>query len=155
MLCVTSSADTHREKSLHMGHPRESGRVERRHQESPRRCSGDDGTALVEMAFVIVPLCMLVFGIIVYGYLMSFRQNMTQAAAEGARAGALAPTSAGDVTAIAQATDATSHALQSFGEDCGNGRTNCTVVVDLCPAPSSDRCVTVTVTYDYEHHPLM
>lgn len=121
----------------------------------PKRCQGDAGTALVEMAFLIAPLCLLLFGIIVYGYLMSFRQNMTTAAAEGARAGALAPNSVGDVDAITQATDATNHALESFGEDCGNGRMTCTVVVDTCPAPSTDRCVTVTVTYDYEHHPLM
>jgi Flp pilus assembly protein TadG len=123
----------------------------------PTRCQGDAGTALVEMAFLIAPLCLLLFGIIVYGYLMSFRQNMTSAAAEGARAGALAPSSDGDATAIDRATKATSDALKSFGEDCDNGRTTCTVVVDTCPASVSttDRCVTVTVQYDYEHHPLM
>jgi Flp pilus assembly protein TadG len=110
------------------------------------------------MAMIIVPLCMLLFGIVVYGYLMSFRQNMTQAAAEGARAGAIAPadpTPNTHVFAINEATNATSKALQSFGEDCGNGRTFCSVVVDLCPAPSAAHCVTVTVTYDYENHPLM
>jgi Flp pilus assembly protein TadG len=85
----------------------------------------------------MAPLCLLLFGIIVYGYLMSFRQNMTQAAAEGARAGAIAPpdnTPGDHHTAINQATD---------------------VNVDFCPTPSTALCVTVTVTYDYEHHPLM
>lgn len=120
-----------------------------------RRCRGDDGTALVEMAFLIAPLCLLLFGIIVYGYLMSFRQNMTQAAAEGARAGAIAPASTGNATAIADATAATRNALQSFGEDCGNGRTSCNVVVAACASSPSQNCVTVTVTYDYANHPLM
>jgi Flp pilus assembly protein TadG len=129
---------------------------------SSKRCEGDAGTSLVEMAFMIAPLCLFLFGIVVYGYLMSFRQNMTQAAAEGARAGAIAPpdaTSATHVKAINQATFSTRKALSSFGEDCDNGRTTCTVVVLPCPTspppPNTINCVTVTVDYDYEHHPLM
>lgn len=132
--------------------------MERPHAESPKRCRGDAGTALVELALIITPLCMLLFGIVVYGYLMSFRQNMTQAAAEGARAGAIAPPDASPDThyyAINQATDATNKALQSFGEACGNGRSTCNVVVAACPTPSTAQCVTVTVTYDYANHPLM
>jgi Flp pilus assembly protein TadG len=111
------------------------------------------------MAFLIAPLCLLLFGIVVYGYLMSFRQNMTQAAAEGARAGAIAPATFGNAKAIAQATQATKEALQSFGEDCGNGRMSCTVTVTTCPnsppPPNAINCVKVQVDYDYEHHPLM
>jgi Flp pilus assembly protein TadG len=114
------------------------------------------------MAFMIAPLCLLLFGIVVYGYLMSFRQNMTQAAAEGARAGAIAPPDANPLThtrAIADATFSTRKALTSFGEDCGNGRTTCTVTVATClnsPAPpNAINCVTVKVDYDYRGHPLM
>jgi len=109
----------------------------------------------VELALLIAPIVILLFGIIIYGYLMSFRQNMTSAAAEGARAGAIAPSTTGDVKAKADATTATDQALNSFGEGCGNGRTTCLVVVTTCPSPSTQRCVTVTVTYDYEHNPLM
>src|SRR5690242_12463887 len=111
-----------------MGRSKEFGRVEARRQGSPRRCEGEAGTALVEMAFILAPLCLPLFGIIVYGYLMSFRQNMTQAAAEGARAGAIAPPDNDPndhTTAIAQARAATRQALGSFGEDCDNGRTTC------------------------------
>lgn len=132
--------------------------MERRHARTRKRCSGDDGTSLVEMALIITPLCLFLFGILIYGYLMSFRQNMTQAAAEGARAGAVAPPDADPSThyyAINQATDATNKALQSFGEGCGNGRSTCNVVVGTCPSPSTATCVTVTVTYDYAGHPLM
>ena len=123
------------------------------------------------MAFIITPLCMLLFGIVVYGYLMSFRQNMTQAAAEGARAGAIAPPDADPDThvyALNQATDATNKALGSFGQGCGttvsssdssevssDGKSTCSVNVGACPAPSTAQCVTVTLTYDYNHHPLM
>lgn len=123
------------------------------------------------MAFIITPLCMLLFGIVVYGYLMSFRQNMTQAGAEGARAGAVAPPDQDPSThyyALNQAMDTTNQALTSFGQSCGttvsssgtsqvssNGRSTCSVSVAPCPSPSTAQCVTVTVTYDYEHHPLM
>jgi Flp pilus assembly protein TadG len=120
-----------------------------------RRCHGDSGAALVEMAFVLVPLSLLLFGIIVYGYLMSFRQNMTTAAAEGARAGAVAPSSTGNSKAIAAARNATRSSLQTFGEDCDNGRTSCSFVVAACSNAPTNSCVTVTVTYDYAGHPLL
>jgi Flp pilus assembly protein TadG len=152
------TADTHPTAIPHLGRTKELGRLQRRRQESPRRCTGEAGTALVELALLITPLVLLLFGIIIYGYLMSFRQNMTSAAAEGARAGAIAPPDSSPdshVTAFNQATIATSKALQSFGEDCNNGRTTCDVVILTCPAPSTLKCVTVTVTYDYEHNPLM
>jgi len=111
--------------------------------------------AVVEMAMIMVPLCLMLFGIIVYGYLMSFRQNMTAAAAEGARAGAVAPFDDVHYYAITQATNATDKALGSFGEGCGNGRMTCNVAVGACPAPSTFQCVTVTIQYDYAGHPLM
>jgi Flp pilus assembly protein TadG len=114
------------------------------------------------MAFVVTPLCLLLFGIVVYGYLMSFRQNMTQAAAEGARAGAVAPADAPVATplthtiAIARATDATNKALSSFGNySCGGGGMTCNITAGSCPTPSTAQCVFVTVTYDYSGHPLM
>ncbi len=44
------------------------------------------GAAAVEFALVVPLLLTLVFGIISYGYLLSFRQSLSQAAAEGARA---------------------------------------------------------------------
>ena len=128
--------------------------MERPQAESPKRCRGDAGTALVELALILTPLCMLLFGIIVYGYLMSFRQNMTQAAAEGARAGAVAPPTA----AYDQAMDATDQAVHSFGKACGSDGTSCQVAIGNCPnstATTPPQCVTVTVTYDYANHPLM
>lgn len=46
----------------------------------------DDGAAMVEFAFVGVLLVVLLFGIINMGVLLSFKQNLTQAASESARA---------------------------------------------------------------------
>jgi Flp pilus assembly protein TadG len=139
-----------------MGRTKELGRVHGRREGSLNRCEGDAGTALVEMAFLIAPLCLLLFGIVVYGYLMSFRQNMTQAAAEGARAGAVAMVDTNYLTAKAQALAATNKALGAFGESCSNGRMTCTFVVSTpCPGSTAPACIAVTLSYDYAHHPLM
>lgn len=45
----------------------------------------ENGAAMVEFAFVGVLLVVLLLGIVVMGLLLSFKQNITQAAAEGAR----------------------------------------------------------------------
>ena len=57
---------------------------------STRRLRGDEGAVLVEMSIAGILLVFLLLGIVMFGFLMSFRQNMTQAAAEGVRAGAVA-----------------------------------------------------------------
>src|SRR6476646_960007 len=152
MCCLGRTTDTSLGQSRHKGTIKESGRLERPQAESPKRFRGDAGTALVEMAFIITPLCMLLFGIVIYGYLMSFRQNMTQAATEGARAGAVAPVG----SASKAASDATNSALHSFGATCGSGGYEGVVNVGTCPtAGSTAQCVTVTVRYHYDTHPLM
>ena len=164
MCCLGRTTDTSLGQSRHKGTIKESGRLERPQAESPKRCRGDAGTALVEMAFIITPLCMLLFGIVIYGYLMGFRQNMTQAATEGARAGAVVPPDAHSSPktyndAIAAATDATNHSLQSFGKQCGSDGYTCSAGVDWCMdngvASTTTKCITVNVSYDYANHPLM
>jgi Flp pilus assembly protein TadG len=164
MCCLGRTTDTSLGQSRHKGTIKESGRLERPQAESPRRFRGDAGTALVEMAFIITPLCMLLFGIVIYGYLMSFRQNMTQAATEGARAGAVVPPDAGSTPATyndarTAALDATNQSLQSFGKQCGSDGYGCAADVNWCVnngVPSATKkCITVTVTYDYANHPLM
>jgi len=123
--------------------------LERPQAESPKRFRGDAGTALVEMAFIITPLCMLLFGIVIYGYLMSFRQNLTQAAAEGARAGAVAVYS----NAQSDARAAAEQSISGFHQ-CNDGLT-CDVAVGACPNAPTVQCVTVRLTYDYANHPLL
>jgi Flp pilus assembly protein TadG len=124
----------------------------------PRRGKGDDGAALVEFAFVMVLLFTLVFGIISFGLILSFRQDVTRAAAEGARAGAVAlPNS----TAQSKAQLALEEAVESFGgsEWSGNGCsragvTECAAVVAPCDNEPAVECVTVRFTYDYDAFPL-
>ncbi len=116
---------------------------------------------MVEFAFVSVLLVLLVFGIITFGFLLSFKQDMTRAAAEGARAGAVAVVDAWD-----EADAATKEAVQGFDKECGaaDGLT-CNINLHPCDVPvakytpsnpsSTGDCVTVELVYDYEDFPLL
>lgn len=106
----------------------------------------------MEMAIVVSLLLVLIFGIISYAYLMSFRQSMTQAAAEGARAAALAPTG----MAQARGNSALAQALTGFDQTCNTGGLTCTPIATApCLADALRRCVTVRLDYDYQNHPLL
>jgi Flp pilus assembly protein TadG len=133
---------------------------DRSHDRAPRRLAryaADDGAAMVEFSLVLLLLAILIFGIISFGYLFSFRQNMTQAAAEGARAAAVA---AGGSEAT-DANVAVALAIKaSFGKDCGTGGLTCTVTGPsnaLCvnDTNTAHLCVKVTLTFDYKNHPLL
>jgi len=128
---------------------------------------------MVEFAFVGVLLVLLVFGIIVFGLMLSFKQDVTRAAAEGARAGAVAvhtgsaPTTPTSDTRYQAALTATREAVDGFDQECGVDGMACVVVLHDCdtappdppdvayfttPAPD---CVTVDLRYDYEDFPLI
>jgi Flp pilus assembly protein TadG len=77
---------------------------------------------MVEMALIVPILGLLVFGIIVFGLLLALRQNLAQAAAEGARAGAVAASSSAAQTDAKSAVD---RAASSFNQACGNGKLTC------------------------------
>ncbi len=122
------------------------------------RARGDRGAALVEFAFVMVLLFTLVFGIISFGLILSFKQDVTRAAAEGARAGAVAfPAD----TAQPKAQLALEEAVRSFGgtnwssNGCSRaGVTDCSAVVAECANEPGVDCVTVRLAYDYDAYPL-
>lgn len=105
----------------------------------------DDGAAAVEFALVIVPLMTLVLGILMYGFMLSFRQSVSQAAAEGARAAAVAPPDA-DRQAVAFA------AIEAaMSKKCNTSGTYLTCAVATPPGCAT--CVAVTVSYAYEADP--
>jgi len=128
---------------------------------SPRRPSR--GAAAVEFALIVPLLALLLFGIISYGAMLSFRQTMSQAAAEGARAAAVAPPhpSTPAVGAVAKASAAVAAALGA-GFGCAEGvlsRDGATVGSCLITAPTTctpSNCpYVVTISYDYAGHPLV
>lgn len=122
------------------------------------RAGGESGAALVELTFVMLLLFTLIFGIIGFGMILSFKQDVTRAAAEGARAGAVAFPS---TNAASDAQDALEEAVESFGgstwetQGCSRaGVTECSAVVAPCTNDPGVDCVTVTLAYDYEAEPL-
>lgn len=138
----------------------------RKHEDrrAPRRCQGDDGAGLVEFALISILLFTLLFGIISFGLMMSFRQDVTRAAAEGARGGAVAiPLVQGQSfsTAARQAaTTALNDAVKGMGgrfknTGCSTAGMHCTVNPPAaCASQPAYQCITVTVSYDYADDPL-
>lgn len=123
-----------------------------------QRRRDDRGVALVEFAIVSVLLIMLLLGIIAFGYLLAFKQNVTQAAAEGARVGAVEAVLAPEVAA----QNAVQEAVDSFGQTCNNGTgMTCTQTLHDCGQPVGTQtaavpdCITVEVEYDYAGHPIL
>lgn len=128
---------------------------------------------MVEFAFIAVLLVLLVVGIINFGLLLSFKQDVTRAATEGARVAAVAlPPAAAPaaqtsdsryIAGVAGANDA----VDSFDKTCGVDGMDCSVIlhncVDAVPDPNSvayyndglDDCVTVELIYDYANFPIV
>jgi Flp pilus assembly protein TadG len=107
---------------------------------------------MVEFAFVVVLLIALLYGIISYGLILSAQSTITQAAADGARAGIVASTTA---VATAEAQAGTDLGWMNKGA-CGTSGTTITCVANKAPCPSNvnNQCLTVTVTYNYSTSPL-
>jgi Flp pilus assembly protein TadG len=110
----------------------------------------------VEFALVVPLLFMLLFGIIDYGHMLSTRQGVSQAAAEGARAAAVTPGSDTDKKSAAWA--AVGDALDANGvTGCANGslvpagKGTCVVTIAACDPPAtSPRCAKVEVVLNYD-----
>jgi Flp pilus assembly protein TadG len=135
---------------------------------SGSRRRSERGAAAVEFALVAPLLLLLVFGVISYGYMLSFRQALSQGAAEGARAAAVSPyPSATDkqtsaLNAINDALD-----VDAYGVTCTAVAANsplkkdgvtvgtCSVVTAACASDPTKSCITVNLDYHYKDHPLL
>lgn len=131
----------------------------RRHR-TPR----ERGAVMVEFALILPIFVALVFGIISYGYMLSYRQGLGQAASEGARAAAVVPSGMSVVQKTTRARNALNDALSSYGVSCAgtvlkDGSTtvgSCSIQPSVpCPADSARSCAIVTATHDYRSHPLV
>lgn len=129
-----------------------------------RNCRSDRGAAMVEFALVLPIFLALVFGVISYGYMLSFRQAVSQAAAEGARAAAVTPPGVTDAVRTTKATAAINNALGGYGITCVSGQLRkgstpvgtCAVPpAAACPNDATRRCASVTVTHQYRANPLI
>ena len=110
------------------------------------------GATLVEFAIASTVLLVLLFGIISYGYVLSFKQGLTQAAAEGARVAAVGGTGAAITNAVTKAVNA-------FDQSCNVGGLTCKSDTAAWPPVAyscgTQTCMTVEVSYDWKNHPLL
>lgn len=131
----------------------------------PLDCSrqrDERGAEMVEFAFVVVLLIMLLYGIISYGLILSAQSTVTQAAEDGARAGIVASTTplaiaegqaGGDVSWMGKGQcyepDAVPVPLGST-----SSAISCVAVPESCPSNVNNQCLKVTVSYSYASAPL-
>lgn len=126
--------------------------VPRRRRPLTTAVHDDRGAAAVEFALILLPLMILVFGILGYGYMLSFRQAISQAAAEGVRAAAVAPAGLGNVEREARALTAVDNAL-GYGITCASAGMTCTVTI--APGCGAHDCAQVRLHYAYAANPLI
>lgn len=123
-----------------------------------RRWRDDEhGAEMVEFAFVVVLLIMLLYGIITYGLILAAQATVTQAAADGARAGIVAASSAEQSNAEKQAAaDVSWMGKGACGESGATPPTTitCTATPEQCPSNNNNMCLKVTVIYNYAQSPL-
>lgn len=131
--------------------------MSRRYRRTPVSRGVDRGAAAVEFALIVIPLLVLIWGMISYGVMFSYRQALSQAAGEGARAAVAAPSA----SITSSATSAISNALGAFHQTCGTTLT-CTIssptsgtLPNGATCPTGHTCVQVTVTYPYRSNPLL
>ena len=107
-----------------------------------RGARAERGAAAVEAALVICfVLLPVIFGIITYGYMLSFRQSVSLAASEGVRAAAVAP-GAASPNRQAIAFEAIGNVM---GTECNVGHLVCETGTPVGCAS----CLSVTVRYNY------
>lgn len=117
-----------------------------------RRSRLDRGVALVEFAMVMVLFFTLLFGIINFGVLLAFKQNMTQAASEAARA-AIAVTDDTSTTADERkevALASMQASVSDFNQRCtqSGGTAECAVKIHECDPPVGNFASIVDPTVD-------
>ena len=124
----------------------------------------DRGAAALEFGLILPILVMLVFGVIAFGYMLSFRQGMSQAAAEGGRAAAGQISGTSSSVRIEAARAAINDALDSYGVECngdalthsGGASGTCNIVIGACTTgPSGAQCARVTLDYPYSDNSLI
>ena len=98
--------------------------------------------------------------------MLSFRQALSQGAAEGARAAAISPLAA-ESDWLEDGRNAVNEALDSYGVNCagvgvgsalnkdGSRVGSCSLVIAACAEDASKLCVTVDLDYEYRDNPLL
>jgi Flp pilus assembly protein TadG len=124
-----------------------------------RQRHDERGAEMVEFAFVVVLLIALLYGIISYGLILAAQSTITQAAADGARAGIVASSTALSTSEAQAAQDVGWMGKGTcYQPDVPAGTSgaaiSCTATKGTCLSNASNQCLTVTVSYNYAASPL-
>lgn len=130
-----------------------------------RRRDHGRGAAAVEFALVVPIFLALLFGIISYGMMLSVRQGISQATAEGARVYAVAPSGTPGATLKSTALEAVNDSISSYGVSCtsGGALVKGSTTVGTCTVPTAasacsggtGQCATVQIVYNYRDNPMV
>jgi Flp pilus assembly protein TadG len=127
--------------------------VDQKAANARRRPEGDQrGSVLVEFALVFVLFVLVIYAVICFGVILSAKNSITHAAAEGARAavGAVDDPLTPEDERVARAKAKVDDSLDWFGSKYDPNDTTATI------APSGTKdCITVTITYPYGDRPIV
>jgi hypothetical protein len=121
-----------------------------------RRTRDENGAVLVEFVLVLPIFLFLIFAMISIGVMFSFRQTLSQAAADGARAAAVAPANLTFTQRRDRAIGAVNEAFDGEAGgpvSCGVGGLTCAVPAVPTSCGDADQCISVTLTYAYAANP--
>jgi hypothetical protein len=116
----------------------------------------ENGAVLVEFVLVLPIFMFVIFSMISIGVMFSFRQTLSQAAAEGARAAAVAPANLTFAQRRDRAIVAVNEAFDGGSGDlvaCGSGGLTCTIPAVPTTCGDSAQCISVTLTHAYAANP--
>ena len=123
-----------------------------------RTARSESGAAFVEFVLVLPFFLFLIFAMVSYGGMFSFRQTLSQAATEGARAAVIAPAYSTFAQRSSRAITAVNEAFQGEVGDsvsCGTGGLTCTIPAVPTSCGDAAQCISVKVTYAYAAHPRL
>ena len=114
-----------------------------------RRCrlKSQRGGAIIEVAFVLMPLLVLIFGAMTFSYSVFAYNNVHWIARQGTRWAAVRGSSSGNV--------ATTDDIEAFARTQSVGLSNAYLNVDASFAPDNNPGGTVTVVVNYTVSPVI
>ena len=118
----------------------------------------DRGAALVEFSLVAALFMLFIYAVAVFGILLSTKNSVTHAAAEGARSALTVselPAATLDARRIAQATTTVTNSLTG---SLGSNYNPSDVAVSIagCDSPTdTHKCITVAITYPWSTRPIV
>ena len=119
-----------------------------------RRAGDERGSVLVEFSLVFALFVLVIYALITFGVILSAKNSLTHAAAEGARSaiGVVDDPATPLDERVTRATGKVGDSLSWMGSKYQPGDTSATVAG--C-ANSPAECITVTIEYPYDARPIV